>query len=43
MYKSIIQTDLILVLTAAFVAVLIVLGVIARAWRWATMAHIKSI
>jgi hypothetical protein len=38
MYKSIIQTDLILVLTAGFVAVLIVAGVIARALRWATVA-----
>jgi hypothetical protein len=39
MYKSIIQTDLILVLTVAFAAVLIAVGVIARALRWASMAH----
>ena len=39
MYKSIIQTDLILVLTVAFSAVLIVAGVIARALRWVITAH----
>ena len=39
MYKSIIQTDLILVLTVAFAAVLIVVGVIARALRWVITAH----
>jgi hypothetical protein len=39
MYKSIIETDLILVLTVAFAAVLVVVGVIARALRWAITAH----
>ena len=39
MYKSIIQTDLILVLTVAFAAVLIVVGVIARTLRWIITAH----
>jgi len=39
MYKSLIETDFVLALTVAFAAVLTVVGVIARALRWAARAH----
>ena len=39
MYKSLIETDFLLALTVAFAAVLTVVGVIARALRWAAGAH----
>ena len=41
MYKSLIETDSPLALTVAFAAVLTVVGVIARALRWAARAHTK--
>jgi hypothetical protein len=39
MYNSIVETDFVLALTIAFTTVLIVVGVIARALRWAAAAH----
>jgi hypothetical protein len=39
MYKSLIENDSLLALTVAFASVLIVVGVIARALRWAATAH----
>lgn len=39
MYKSLIETDFLLGVTVAFAAVLTVVGVIARALRWAAGAH----
>jgi hypothetical protein len=39
MYKSLVQTDFLLALTIAFASLLAVVGVIARAIRWAARAH----
>jgi hypothetical protein len=39
MYKSLVETDFLLALTIAFAAVLILVGVIARALRWAARVH----
>jgi hypothetical protein len=38
MYKSLVETDSPIALTVAFAAVLTVVGVIARALRWAARA-----
>jgi hypothetical protein len=39
MYKSLVHTDLLLALTLAFAALLIVVRIIARAIRWIATAH----
>jgi hypothetical protein len=39
MYKSLIENDSLLALTVAFASVLFVVGVIARALRWAATTH----
>jgi len=39
MYKSLIENDSLLALTVAFASVLFVVGVIARALRWAAPTH----